>query len=319
MNIPETGGFTLLPDQHAILPFGIMLGDQQLIYATSQLLTRGREANSEFYVFFSVPGIEPEYSFAASEGLEIQEGPGMKVSKNRNRILVRCNSGDPIEFIIRDAEGSEVRILTIPLDMAENSYPLKIAGEDYLAFSTALVLAGDNSIDLLSMENSYADLSIYPSNKLFPRTSIGRITRAEDGPELFTTFRIQWSEFDVKPELKQVQTNKFSLTLPDKLPSHIHDLTLKIDYLGDTGMGFLDGELVLDQFYNGKPWHIGLRKFIHQSANEELVFYFRPLYEGAPFLNDLQSAGIEIEESLKVGFELKGMKITPEYKTSIIF
>jgi hypothetical protein len=169
------------------------------------------------------------------------------------------------------------------------------------------------------MEKSHAELSIYPANKLFPHASIGSITRAEDGPELFTTFHIQWSEFQVKPELKQVQTNKFSLILPDKLPSHIHDLTLEINYLGDTGMGFLDGELVLDQFYNGKPWNIGLRKFIHQSANEELVFYFRPLYEGAPFLQDLNSAGLELDRFLKEGFELREIKITPEYSTYLSF
>lgn len=319
LKIPEVGGFTLLPDQHAILPFGLMLGGNRLNYATTQLLTMGEGENADYYVFFSVPGIAPEYSFKNADGMEILKGPGMNISRNSDRVLVHCDSGKPSEFTLIHPDGRLIRILTVPLEMAENAYPQRIEGEDYLVFTYATVLADDQKVSLLSRETAYAELSVYPARNLLPQTSQGSITRVEDGSELFATFRIQWPGYEINPEVKQIQSNKFSLTLPDKMPSYINDLVLQIDYLGDTGMGFLGGDLVLDHFYNGRPWNIGLRKFVKDSVNEELVFYFRPLYESAPFLEDLRSAGVEVEEALKTGFEIKELKILPEYRTSLIF
>lgn len=319
VKIPEVGGFPLLPDQHAILPFCMRLGGFQLNYATSQLLTLGREGQTAYYVFFSVPGIIPEYSFANSRGIDIQEGPGIKVLKNQNRVLVRCESYDPLEFALRDVEGREVRVLTIPLEMAEHTYPINLDGEDYLAFSSAIVLDGIQEFSLLSKDSAFAELLLYPETDLFPQVTQGSIIQLEDVYSLFSSFLIQWSEFIPEPAAKEIQANKYSLILPDKLPAQLNDLVLQIDYLGDTGMGFLNGELVLDHFYNGRPWYIGLRKFIQRSAGEEMVFYFRPLYESAPYLKDLEGAGIEIEEALIKGFELKHMQFRPEYKTSLIF
>lgn len=319
VHIPEAGGFTLLPDQHAILPFGQSLGGYQLNYATSQLLTLGRKDHTEYYVFFSVPGMIPEYSFANSRGIEIQENPGINVSKNRDRVLVRCESYEPLEFTLRDVEGREVRVLTIPLEMAEHAYSLDLDGEDYLAFSSALVLNGKQELSLLSKDSAFAELFLYPDTELYPQVSQGSITQLEDAYSLFSSFRIQWSEFVPEPVAKEIQANKYSLILPDKLPAQLNDLELRIDYLGDTGMGFLNGELVLDHFYNGRPWNIGLRKFIQRSAGEEMVFYFRPLYESAPFLKDLEAAGIEMEEALNKGFELRQIEYRPEYRTRLIF
>jgi hypothetical protein len=319
IKIPEEAGFTLLPDKHAILPFGMMLESFRLHYSTAQVLTLGQNDRTVFYVFFSLPGIAPEFSFIRSEGMDIQGGPGINVSKNRERILVRCEPGDPLEFTLRNEEGLEVRVLTIPLELAENTYMLHTNGEDYLLFSSAIVLEDEQGVSLLSRGKSLAELLVYPARVQVPRASHASITQAKDAYSLFSSFQIQWSEFALESTVKQVQKNKYVLTLPDTLPDILNDLELQIDYLGDTGMGFLNGELVLDHFYNGRPWNIGLRKFIKESANEEMVFYFRPLYKDAPFLEDLKSAGIDIEEALIKGFELKKMEIRPQYRTKLIF
>jgi hypothetical protein len=80
-------------------------------------------------------------------------------------------------------------------------------------------------------------------------------------------------------------------------------------------MGFIDGELVADHFYNGATWEIGLRHFMDLYGEAELVLYFRPMYEDAPFLPDLRSAGIHLEDQISKGFELKQIEIIPEYRS----
>ena len=82
-------------------------------------------------------------------------------------------------------------------------------------------------------------------------------------------------------------------------------------------MGFLNGELVFDQFYNGNPWHIGLKQFL--GKDKQFAFYVRPLMHDAPYLVDLSD---------RVAAELKGLKqllrvnqvtFVPEYRAAVQF
>jgi hypothetical protein len=50
-----------------------------------------------------------------------------------------------------------------------------------------------------------------------------------------------------------------------------------------------------------------------------MVFYFRPLYEDAPFLMDLKSSGIDVSDGIPAGFELRGIEIQPEYRIPLRF
>ena len=67
---------------------------------------------------------------------------------------------------------------------------------------------------------------------------------------------------------------------------------LRLNYTGDVAMAFMNGTLVLDHFYHGAPWTIGLKRFSQQMKKEDLSFYFRPLRSDAPFLIDLPKEAI---------------------------
>ncbi|MBK6622095.1 MAG: hypothetical protein IPG32_14915 [Saprospirales bacterium] len=86
-----------------------------------------------------------------------------------------------------------------------------------------------------------------------------------------------------------------------------------LDYTGDTAMGFIDGELVLDEFYKGMPWQIGLRKFYPAAGGKELVFYLRPLHKNATFLPDLDPADVPDFGKRDQVLEVKGLEFVPEY------
>jgi len=318
ITIPEESSLTLLPDQHAILPFGMSLGDFHLNYATSQLLTFGSDNQETFYVFFSIPGIAPEFSFARNQEMNISQVTGVEVSGNRDRFLVKCIADRPTEFSVRSKDGHGIRILTIPHKMAMNAYKINITGKDHLIITEALVLHDDHALNLLSREKS-CRLHIYPEPEAMPEISAGYITATQTANSVVASYDIEFPLFRVIPSAREIQSNKFAVSLPGEKPSHVNDLILNMEYFGDTGMGFIEGELVADHFYNGTSWEIGLRQFMDLYGDAELVFYFRPIYENAPFLPDLRSAGIHVEDQISKGFELKLIEIIPEYKGVLIF
>ena len=86
--------------------------------------------------------------------------------------------------------------------------------------------------------------------------------------------------------------NKMAIDLSSGLPEGTDDIICRVNYIGDTGQGFLHGKLVIDDFYKGIPWEIGLRDYLNQPNPGELVFYFRPMYKNASFLQDLDPAKI---------------------------
>jgi len=324
--IPEKGGLTLLADEHAILPFNIQMGGILLNYATTQLYAKGGEPGNEYFVFFIIPGIEPEYSIARSGDLKIQHGklriqPGndSEVIRNKMRFLVRCNSAEPSEFVMHTEGGNRIRILTVPREMAMNSYMVNIGGKEHLLFSKALVLGTENKLDLISFNRKNFNISIYPAIEYIPQLDLGNISSLHHDDAVFKSFEVDLPGYHSDVMLEQIQNRKFAVVIPGQIPDQVNDLFLVLDYFGDTGMGFLDGDLVADHFYDGTTWSIGLKKFNGFAESEEMVFYFRPLYKDALFLNDLKSAGLLEPDDVERGFELKNVQILPEYKVSLSF
>ena len=84
-------------------------------------------------------------------------------------------------------------------------------------------------------------------------------------------------------------------------------------------MVFINGELVADDFYYGQPWQIGLKKFMDNPANKEMVFYFRPLYEKAPFFEDFEPGQIPDFATNKTYLKINDIKIIPEYSATVSF
>jgi hypothetical protein len=234
-------------------------------------------------------------------------------------LKVSCSSQIPSEFSIRDRKGNKIRILTIQQEMAMHCYPVKIEDRDHLIFTQALVLQDDQRLELLIRLESRYELLVWPPAALEPEVTNGKITFPKEGRSIFTKAEIQLPPYSAEPVIREIQSNKYSITLPMINSSHINDLFLIIDYLGDTGMGFMDGELVADHFFNGSPWSIGLKRFTQGDESAEMVLYFRPLYEDPPYLQDLKSTGLELEEKQLSGFRLEEVKLIPEYRTEIIF
>ncbi len=65
---------------------------------------------------------------------------------------------------------------------------------------------------------------------------------------------------------------RFLVHLPEGAFRDVSDLILSIDYIGDTGAAFINGEMVADNFYHGNPWRIGLKRYAEAVQGDGIYF-----------------------------------------------
>jgi len=317
IKIPENGGFDLISGENAILPFNFNLGGANLKYATAQLMMKSDDPSQPYFVFFTPEGMKAEFSFSKS-GVKIQNSLNTKIEENQSGWLVKC-SGESAEFVVR-AGGVKTRVLVINRSLALRSYVVNLKNKKYVFFSGAVVLQDNDSFTLLSDDKNNYQLSVYPQINTTPKISVGLITKIADN-KIMTNFSISQPEFRLPVKTEMVGQKKLVVDLPVSIPEGLNDIYLVIDYTGDTGMGFLNGELFADDFYKGIPWQIGLRKFLATQSTRQFVFYFRPMYKNATYLVDLQPYPSSIPDFGRQETFLKINKsgFMPEYKTIIQF
>lgn len=266
-------------------------------------------------MFVAQDGSNAEFSFAKSNDLSIKKAPGISLDQNENRILVKCPKGTS-EFTV-NVKGRQTKILVIEKSLALQSYLISIKGQKSLVFSDAVVLQKNDSISLLSTGKNEINLQVYP--KIQSKLSAGNAAvSALNNKGIMSAFTISVPEVKLEPVFKQVGARKTVVTLPSSL-NGLNDLFLNIDYTGDTGMGFLDGELVTDEFWKGTLWQIGLRKFYPSVASKEMVFYFRPVNENVSYLDDILPENRPDFSKSKQVLDIRKISFTSEYKVNLQF
>jgi hypothetical protein len=314
--IPVTGGFNLKSGENVIFPFNFNLNGARLNYATAQLLMKNNDA-SPYFVFFTPEGTRGEFSFV--RGTQVENIRGTTIDNSNGATLVKCNENISEFSVI--ANGKKTSVLVIDKNLALKSYAVFINGKKSLVFSDAVVLQSENSFEFLSDGNNNFEIDIYPKTTAIPKAGLGTITKAE-GNAAFSSWRVTLPSFEFAAKTKEISSRKITVALPQTIPATVNDIYLTVNYTGDTGMDFVNGELVADNFYNGLPWQIGLRKFISSPVKpKEMVFYFRPMQKNATYLLDLEPYPQYIPDFGKSNTFLKisSISFTPQYKTTIKF
>jgi hypothetical protein len=272
--VPESGGFSLKNGENMILPFNLDMGGINLNYATAQLLTTVGNVKNPCYVFFTPEGTNGEFSLAKTNVSKVS-GKACIIESDPARWLIKCKGTS--EFIISRKRGGEIRVILLDKDLALKSWQLDIKGIPHLAFSDAMILNGKESAEFLITGKNSFDIFIYPRINSAPKTSDGIITDNSGESPLMSKFRIDIPEARFEINTERFGENKMQITFPDHMAEGANDVFLRIKYTGDTGMCFVNGELVDDQFYYGHPWEIGLKKFYDKPQFKQMFFYFRPM------------------------------------------
>lgn len=282
LRIPAEGSFTLPKDACAVLPFNFDMQGAKLKYATAQLLLKLEEKDCEHYFFFAHDGMTPEYRFDPA-------------SIRGARSIFRPEPGLESTFSLRSRSGRQIKVTTLTREQALDAMKY----EDKLIITKATVLPEPERIRMLSLGNPEFEYTIYPVYK--------------KGRPVFETIRQSVPE--VKPEFELDTHVPRRLEIAFKAAQdtpQVYEYFLRLDYVGDLAMAFLDNTLVLDHFYQGLPWTIGLGRFEEQLKTQKMGFYIRPVQPFAGYLVDLPKTAIP-DLSKGAVWDIREVSIVPQY------
>lgn len=283
VRVPSKGTFTLKKDESAIFPFNFDMDGALLKYATAQLLTKIDVEGGSHYFFFAPEGISPQFLFDD------------KSIKNKDKYYFpKPGIGSTFEII--NNEGHRIKVTTLTKKEALNTVKLN----NKLIISDSQVLFDKNKLVLLNLGDNKFKYIIYPS---------------ADG--------LNWKETSVQAVDPKVEVNKkgynyVSVDLKQLKPlSYVNEYFMNFDYVGDVAMASIDGKMVLDHFYYGSPWIIGLKRFSKSLSKHNMDFYIRPLYRNVPFWNDLPYKVQNMFDDNQVLCGLENLNIIPQYKIEL--
>lgn len=116
------------------------------------------------------------------------------------------------------------------------------------------------------------------------------------------------------PTITTSGNRRLMVNLDEKAFDNVSDLYLMVDYTGDTMQAFVDGEMVSDNFFDGTPWQIGLKRYKNKlTKGKGIYFYMTALHPNAPFQNDLNCKD-KLDFSKGNIAKFNSVKIVSEYK-----
>ncbi len=294
MDIPAGSSF--------IIPFNFEVGDANIIYALAQPIAKVDSDNESVYAFMSIEGIEPEFVFA----------DGAKVVKNKK------NTGLEPRYTINNEDGSVCHILVLSPEESLKLWKGEVAGRQRFVFSDAELSFDNGNINMTDTSGDVT-VSVYPPLKSLSlyNNSLG----AQYG-SLFSHYNV--SMILAEPRVSTLQIKEYSqplreitigiagaaeeprdgdfekaseweILLPDNLTAE-NDVLLNISYTGDVARVYLGDKFLTDNFYNGKPMVLGLKRYAPEIYEQPLTIKILPLQpvEGLIYL---PVEGLEIPET----------------------
>ena len=282
--IPAKGTFTLKKDVSAILPFNLRMEDAVLKYATAQLLTKIEDNGFEHYFFFAPEGLTPEYSFDKS-------------TLRSGKAFYTPMPGTKSTFTVTTKQGKKLKVTTLTREQALNTTKVN----DHILITRATVLPEKDKCTLLSLGENRIDYILYPSHVGWKQQSA------------------EVEAVHVTADWKKVGVRRMTVHVEQPSLPQVNEYFLRIHYVGDVAMAFMNDSMILDHFYYGAPWTIGLKRFQKELKEHDMNFYVRPLHKKASFLNDLPSEVIPDFTQQEEICNISHVEIVPEYKTTIRF
>jgi beta-galactosidase len=301
---------------YGIWPFNFDMDGVRLTYATVQLFCRIDNPVVPCYVFSTCRGVEPELAFGPTSLSGIED-----ITPNDNVVHPPLVNGIA-SFRVYGKNGKHIRILIIDEARTRQCWKTTVMGRERLFFSPSnLAFDGDKST-LCSRDPRALWFEI-----LFDQGITAEFRRYEF-PLMEKILQLEITKLcDATPARPVAIGSQGVATPPDdsafneaeywriRIPAEAFDGTdeafLVVEYQGDIARAYLGNRLIADDFYNGRPWEIGLRRFLPQVLEDGLTLKVLPLHPQAPIY-------IQPEFKADPSTELiRNIRLVPEYRQTV--
>jgi len=332
INLPSTP-IDIPANTYFIWPLNLNLGAGTLQYSTAQLLSRLDNSAESTYFFSSISGLRTEFAFDAGSVASVDSNTG-SITRSDNIILVRnATPGKDTVLHVTGKSGRRARIVLFTETEAEQFWRVSFGDSDAVLLSPADVFAASDGVHLRSVDPSRIGASFFLPNgqRDNPHSLWQDATIAVEPREI----DFDWScsrEAASRPLIRMAShvqgrdrpmpmaptapdftgAAAWTLKIPVQSMKGLSDIYLRIHYAGDVARLSQDGHLLDDDFYNGRPWEIGLKRFLPESFSKTFEVSVLPLPHKAPIYLDSrawQSMNTEGQTAKVFGVEL-----LPEYE-----
>lgn len=310
---------SLAAGENAILPLGMDMMGLRLKYATVQPLTIVRGEDDVTYFFFSPEGLAPRYVFDA-ETVNGVEGEYRREEKDKTiEIYPKQNEIDV--FIVKGIK-SKIRVVTLTAKESLNFYKIKLAERQFAVLTAGTLLQEGKTLRIES-EREKESIVFWPEVKLELNKDKDQ---SQDHDEvntslvmgIFKGFLLDKKKKELPVEVRQIGPSRYTIKVPDHYMEGIKELILAIQYRGDIAHLFIDGDMIADNFCNGRQWETGLRLFENRLAGERITLLITPLKEGSNINVESTMAGRkeEVDNSI-ASVEKIFLKPVYEYRLKV--
>ena len=320
-------------------PFNFDLGQGvTLAWATAQPVTAIDDGNIRTVFFAGIPEIPAEFAFNQNSSLKNFSG---KMSRSNGRWIIKHVKPDlNPAFQISGTNGSIVRIVLLSDRDSLALWKGNWQNRDRAFLTRAgLVLDGTN-LYLTSTDRDDLIVGIYPSPVTI--TFHDEAVQSKDHgvfkefvPRTPPPAVYQAGLMKVQPAgpLRKIILGKITQPVaaaPEDadfgaaaiwkiiLPAGIDlktDPILRLHYVGDVARVTLNGKLLIDDFYNGKPMDVGLRRYAPGILNGNLEVAILPLQKNAPIY--LSKSAQSDFGSKPAAALFNGAEIIPRYQIQL--
>ncbi len=299
-----------------IWPFNLPLEGATLRYATAQLFTRIEQPHVTIVYFEAQPGISPEFAFDAETVRTVKSSTG-EIVRAAGTVYVRgIQPGVDSSIDIVSSSGNSLRFVVLTAHEAENAWKVRLQSSEHLLITDQDFVADPDShparIWLRSRGTRQFQFTLTPPNAAPFKAALPLASQTATSQA--ATFTAQAPIWNFSVEMKPVQAAgtappvkigpalswrprgvaqapdagelpqaaRWSITVPAAANCELSELFLDVKYEGDVARLTQDHRLLDDNFYNGKPWMIGLKRFLTPDKPGTFELSILPLRHDAP-------------------------------------
>ncbi|HEX5689248.1 MAG TPA: beta-galactosidase, partial [Roseiflexaceae bacterium] len=308
LTLPRAG-MTLRRDVCAILPFNFEMNGAQLVYATTQLITRIEHAGEVVYFFFAPEGLAAEYCFARAGIARLTADRGT-LDEQGERVYVAVEPGRRAIIRLRTVAGNRVAICTLTRQEALQFTKFELWGRERVVLSDAELAPRNGLLDLVG-DAPDMRLSVFPDIEGALFGAHGRLERVKHG--LFAEYSVCVPPKTIELDVEQISPARATIDLPADAFRGVDDILLEIDYRGDVGYASIAGQLIGDNFANGTTWQLGLRRHEPEALAHGIDLYITPLRAGQVAASDSPMAAQPPQADQEVA-EILSIAAVPRYR-----
>jgi hypothetical protein len=190
--------------------------------------------------------------------------------------------------------------------------------DNHLLFADAVITQEEGKrVGLTLTGSNEVVVHAYPALAKLPSITGAQVELVKPVSPVLSAFKVKFQPIEFSASLIKISPRKYIIHFAQSL-AEIADVHMQIDYVGDTAMAFIDGEMIDDHMYNGRPWIIGLKRFASRLKSDDMVLAFREIRRNASCLRDIPA---EYQPTFPEGkdtlLEIKGVRFTTEYQASL--